>query len=290
MIQSKKYFSYLILGIFLFSEGCTNKSQYRTRSADGVKISFETNGNGQPSIVFIHGWANNASIWEEQIQYFSKKYQAVAVDLAGFGNSGNDRKEWTMSSFGDDVVAVIDHLNLKQVVLVGFSMGGPVVIEAANKISERVIGLVLVDNLQDVDMKYPPESYHYLDSVMMDLVTFPAPEKLEGIFYNKNPEATFKRIVEMLQGGPRTGWRESLHENIRWNNEDCDVALKKLQRPVLAINSDQQPTNIDAFRKYVPSFQAMIIPDTGHVIFWDNPDEFSRLLEESIQNFVENVE
>jgi len=290
MIQLKKYFGYLILGIFLFSEGCVNKSQPLATSTDGVKISFETKGKGQPSIVFIHGWANNASIWEEQVHHFSKKYQVVAVDLAGFGNSGNDRKEWTMSSYGDDVIAVIDHLDLKQVVLVGFSMGGPVVIEAANKIPERVLGLVLVDNLQDVDMKYPPESYHYLDSVMMDLVTSPVPEKLEGIFYKKNPEATFKRIVEMLQGGPRTGWRASLNENIRWNNEDRAASLSKITMPVVAINSDQQPTNIEAFRKYVPSFEAMIIPDTGHVIFWDKPDEFSRLLEESIQNFVKNVE
>jgi len=283
----KQYVSYFIIVILVFY-GCRNKMENIAISSDGVKISFDNKGQGQPAVIFIHGWANKRSIWNEQIEYFAKKYQVVAVDLAGFGTSGNGRIKWTMSAFGDDVIAVIDDLNLKQVVLVGFSLGGPVAIEAANKIPGKVAGVVLVDNLQDVEMKYLPESFDYLDSVMMDLVTYPTPEKIEGIFYKKNPDASFKRVVKMLQGGPGKGWRESLHENIRWNNEDRDIALRKLRVPVIAINSDREPTNVQAFRNFVPSFEVMIISETGHLIFWDNADEFNRLLEESIQRFVKN--
>jgi pimeloyl-ACP methyl ester carboxylesterase len=47
-----------------------------------------------------------------------------------------------------------------------------------------------------------------------------------------------------------------------------------------------KPTNVENFRKYAPSFQAKIIPGVGHLVFWDNPEEFNRLLEESIQEFI----
>jgi pimeloyl-ACP methyl ester carboxylesterase len=47
-----------------------------------------------------------------------------------------------------------------------------------------------------------------------------------------------------------------------------------------------EPTNVEAFKKYVPSFQVKIIPDVAHLVMWDNPEEFNRLLEESIQEFI----
>jgi pimeloyl-ACP methyl ester carboxylesterase len=86
----------------------------------------------------------------------------------------------------------------------------------------------------------------------------------------------------------RTGYRESLDSYFKWINEDCMQTLKLIKAPVIAINSDSEPTNIDAFRKHVPSFKAKIIPGVGHVVFWDAPDEFNKLLEESIQDFIAN--
>ena len=56
--------------------------------------------------------------------------------------------------------------------------------------------------------------------------------------------------------------------------------------PVVSINSDIEPTNVEAFRKYVPTYKARIITGVGHVLMWDAPEEFNRLLEESIQEFV----
>jgi pimeloyl-ACP methyl ester carboxylesterase len=59
-----------------------------------------------------------------------------------------------------------------------------------------------------------------------------------------------------------------------------------IQAPVISINSDHTPTNVEGFLKYVPAFKVKIIPDVGHVVMWDAPEEFNRLLEESIQEFV----
>jgi len=59
-----------------------------------------------------------------------------------------------------------------------------------------------------------------------------------------------------------------------------------MHAPVISINAAQTPTKIEAFKKYVPSYKAKIIEDSGHVVMWDAPDEFNRLLEESIHEFI----
>ncbi len=285
MKRKNLFLGYCVIALILFSYGCTNKPGNVAISSDGVKISFDKQGEGEPTLVFVHGWSNNRSIWNAQVSHFSKTYKVITVDLPGFGESGNNRQTWTMASFGEDVATVINKLDLDQVVLVGFSMGAPVVIETAKRVPDHITGLVLVDELHNVEMQYSPEVISYMDSVFMDAVTAPTIEKMKP-FVKRNIEASFERILSMLNGVPKEGWRESLNDMFRWENEDCIESLKKTQAPIISINSDQEPTNVEAFRKYVPSFKVKIIPDVGHLVMWDAPEEFNRLLEESIQEFI----
>jgi pimeloyl-ACP methyl ester carboxylesterase len=221
------------------------------------------------------------------VSHFSEEYQVIAVDLPGFGKSGNNRSEWTMTTYGKDISALIQQLDLKKVVLVGFSLGGPVVIEAAAEVKERIIGVVLVDALQDVDQKIPPHMVPHIDSMMMDLINNPTKKKLvENGFIKKDLDSAFHRLSSLLEGASHIGWRESLASSIKWRNEYCVNAIKDIKAPTIAINSDLQPTNVEAFKRYVPSFQAKIINDVGHLLMWDDSEGFNRVLEESIQEFI----
>jgi len=256
-------------------------------SADGVSIAYEVRGKGKPALVFVHGWGNNRSFWDTQVAHFSQKYTIVTIDLAGFGDSGTNREKWTMESFGDDVVAVLDKLNLKNVILIGFSMGGPVVIEASERIPEYIIGLVLVDTLQNIETIYSQEDISNIYKYFMGMVTEPSFEKLEPLF-KKNKDELIERLISITKEDvSRVGWSESLRDIFRWSNEECIKSLQKIQAPVISINSDQEPTNVEAFKKHVPSFEAKIIPGVGHVVFWEAPDEFNRLLEEAVQEFIQ---
>jgi len=66
-------------------------------SADGISIAYEVRGEGELALVFIHGWCCDRSYWNEQLPHFSQKYKVVAIDLAGHGESGLNRKEYTMA-------------------------------------------------------------------------------------------------------------------------------------------------------------------------------------------------
>jgi pimeloyl-ACP methyl ester carboxylesterase len=286
MKQVNATFYCSVLIILTGCMACKPEADNIAISSDGVNISFSSNGKGKPAIIFVPGWTNPKSIWDGQVDHFSKKYQAVAIDLAGTGASGDDRSDWTMKAFGHDVVSVINKLKLDKVVLVGFSMGTAVVIEAANLIPDKVIGVVLVDDLKDPDARYPPEMLVVMDSLMMDLVTNMTNEKLVDLgFYKHNPDSSFRRIESMYEGVSQTGWEESLQGYFKWVNEDITGALRQLKVPVTAIYSDLEPTNIEASKKYIPGFQAKIMTGVGHLLFWDKPEEFNRLLEESIQEF-----
>lgn len=275
-----------ILLVTVFTD-CSKAPVTNIESFDGISVSFDNLGKGESTIIFIHGWSNTRSIWEEQITHFSQNYQVIAVDLPGFGESGNTRDNWTMENFGKDISAIIKQLKLDDVVLVGFSMGAPVAIETARQMPDNVEGVVLVDNLQQIEMQIPPPMAHFVDSLMMDLVTKPTQEKLlGGGFFKHNIEASTKRVLEFLDGASHVGWQESLQGYMNWINESCVKSVETVKAPIVAINSDLQPTNAEAFRKYAPTFKAKIVKDVGHLIMWDNTAEFNRLLEESIQEFV----
>ena len=199
----------LLVFSLMLAPGCAGAPENAVTASDGVQIAFDVRGAGEPTIVLVHGWSNDHTIWDAQIAHFSQHHQVIALDLPGFGESDGDRTDWSMARFGDDVFRVVDALGPQRVVLVGFSMGGPVVVEAARRMPDRVAGIVLVESMKDVDVKLPEVAMHARDSVFMDVVNHPTLEKT-GYFFRKNREASFQRVLDMVEGGPRPGWRESL--------------------------------------------------------------------------------
>ena len=124
-------------------------------SPDGIPIRYDAAGKGDPALVFVHCGGCERGFWDGQVAQFAAKHRVVALDLAGYGQSGVGRKDWTMPAFGQDVVSVVEALDLKRVVLIGHSLGGPAVLEAARRMPGRVAGLVLVDTLVDFEQKRP---------------------------------------------------------------------------------------------------------------------------------------
>jgi pimeloyl-ACP methyl ester carboxylesterase len=123
------------------------------RAADGLPIAYDARGNGQTALVFVHCWACDRTIWDRQLAAFKHDYRVVALDLGGHGASGRDRKSWTIPVLAGDVRAVIEHLKLTRVVVVGHSMGGPVALETARLLPSQVIGVVCVDTLHNVELQ-----------------------------------------------------------------------------------------------------------------------------------------
>ena len=110
---------------------------------DGVRVSFRVEGDGKP-LVFIHGWAASSNYWKYQIDHFSKSYKVIAPDLRGHGDSDKPLDaDYSVERMAKDILTIIDKLSLKDVILVGHSLGGLIVLELLRKFRD-ISGITLV--------------------------------------------------------------------------------------------------------------------------------------------------
>jgi pimeloyl-ACP methyl ester carboxylesterase len=258
-------------------------------SADGVPIKYEVRGKGEPALVFVHGWCCDRSYWSAQLPYFARNHLVVAIDLAGHGESGLDRKEWTMGSFGEDIVAVVRKLNLDKIVLIGHSMGGPAVIEAARRLPEGVIGLVVADFLQDFERKYSQEFVDgWIDSLGPDYAASIKKFVAEALFTSRSDAALVERIADDMSSAPQAIGIGAIRAEFAFLN-DLTWIVKEVKAPITCINSDVWPTKAEVNQRYAPGYKAKIMSGVGHFNMMEAPDIFNNLLEETVKEYERNA-
>ncbi len=128
-----------------------------TLSADGIPIANRAEGAGEPAVVFVHCWCGNQGFWKGAVAALKDRHRVVTLDLAGHGASGRGRARYTVEAFAQDVKAVVEKLGLTKVILVGHSMGGPVTLEAARLMPDRVVKLIPIDTFHNVEEVWPEE-------------------------------------------------------------------------------------------------------------------------------------
>src|SRR6185437_15836155 len=107
---------------FAYHKGDTTMTAVMTK--DGAEIYYKDWGTGQP-IVFSHGWPLSSEAWAGQMLFLAEHgYRAIAHDRRGHGRSSQPSSGNDMNTYANDLAAVIDHLDLKNAVLVGHSTGG----------------------------------------------------------------------------------------------------------------------------------------------------------------------
>ena len=141
-------------------------------SSDGIPVRYDVCGTGDPTLVFVHGWSCDRTYWRGQVEPFARRYRVVAIDLAGHGESGVGRVAWTMPAFGEDVLAVIRRPGAGPTILIGHSMGGDVIVEAARQLGDRLLGLIWVDTYGTLDEPLRPQELEtFLTPFREDFVT-----------------------------------------------------------------------------------------------------------------------
>jgi len=115
-----------------------------------TELFFTAKGIGNP-LVFLHGFLESSKIWEPFIDELSKKRQVICIDLPGHGKSGVLNPVHTMELFAEAVRAVLQHLKVKKVSLIGHSMGGYVSLAFCEKFPDLTESLVLLNSTPKPD-------------------------------------------------------------------------------------------------------------------------------------------
>jgi pimeloyl-ACP methyl ester carboxylesterase len=250
------------------------------KAPDGVEVRYEAAGQGEPALVFVHGWSCDRSYWRAQIDHFAASHRVVAVDLGGHGESGLGRKDWTMAAFAGDVRAVVEALGPRTVVLVGHSMGGPVIAEAAQLMPGRVAALVVVDFFNDVDRRFgAKEREGFLAPMRADFPKATEAFVRQEMFAPHSDPKLADRIARDMAAGPPAVAVSAMENLLRY---DQGAALAAAKVPVRLINADKWPTDLEAARRHKPDMGLAVMPAVGHFLMMEAPDEFNRLLARAV--------
>jgi len=259
------------------------------RADDRLSIVCEVRGKGDTAIVFLHGWCGDREYWKHQVDVFADDYVVVAMDQAGHGESGKDRKQSSASGLAGDVAAVVKALGLKRVILVGHSMGGPVALRAAKLLPGVVVGVIGVDTLQNVEFKMPEDvTKKFLEAFETDF-TGTLRAALPGLL-RQNTDPELKKWI--LSRAEAQDQKMALGLMRDLAGLDVKTLLKDAKVPVRCINSGGgfgffTPTAIEINKKYA-DFDAVIIEDVGHYPMLEQPAEFNRKLREVLKEFAAN--
>ncbi|WP_353118914.1 alpha/beta hydrolase [Myroides odoratus] len=115
-----------------------------------IQINYYDSGKGH-ALIFLHGFLENATMWRDYLTYFSTKHRVISIDLLGHGDTGCIGYIHSMEDMADAVHAVITHLKLKRVTLIGHSMGGYVSLAFAELYPDYVKNIILINSTARAD-------------------------------------------------------------------------------------------------------------------------------------------
>jgi len=291
-MHTKRFFACLVL--FVLFCGCAEareKWPLMAPSRDGTPISYEVRGEsaeGEPTLVFVHGWSCDSRYWREQIPYFSEKYRVVLVDLAGHGHSGFGRSNYTMQSFGEDVRAVVDAVGAEKTVLIGHSMGGVVIAEAARLMPDKVSGLIGVDTLEDVEYPLSPEGKEQMLAPFREDFPQGCREFVKAMFYPDTDPALQEWVLRDMAAAPPEVAMSAMEDMLNlYVTGELATMFEEIPLPVIVVNGDLWPANPEANRRHMHSFDVLVLEKGDHFLMMHRGEAFNRALEEAIRRFSE---
>jgi pimeloyl-ACP methyl ester carboxylesterase len=247
-------------------------------SVDGLQIHSTTTGQGQKTVILVHGWTCDETTWTEQVPALAKQYRVVTLDLPGHGKSDSPKDgKFSMDLFARAVEAVRAEVGADHAVIVGHSMGSPVVIRYAQRYPEHTVALVLVDGLMPA-VQNP--NFNAAGGLKRSVaMAGPAGLKnrqamIRGFFSVSTTPAMQTKILDMMMGASEATAVGAMDAT----DDPVTPADWSVKVPTLGIYASRPLASSQAIHAHFPDSEYTQIADTGHFLMIEKPEEFNRLL------------
>ncbi len=279
--------SFLIILLLVHIVSCNNKAnKMKEIKRDNAVINYQVTGKGDTTLLFVHGSYIDQEYWKNQVSFFNQKYKVVTLDLPGHGKSGKDRNQWTFNGFAEDVNTIIKELNLKNVILIGHSMGGDINLIAATSNPSPIIGFISIDYFKNAATPPTDEFQKQEDTIL---------QNLKNDFENTNeqyarmalltPQTSVKissQVVQDYRNAYKPMGIETTKE-IFTSYKTQKELLPLLKLKLYLINVDYLPTDENPLKQYaVNGFEVIHMTGTCHFPMLENPDELNEHLQQTI--------
>lgn len=265
------WLSSLLTAVALAGAAVTT-AQEKYAQLDKNKIHYVSEGKGKDAIVLVHGWGCRLTHWRDQITGLSPRARVIALDLPGHGESDKPEIKYDMDLFAAAIDAVMKDAGVERAVLVGHSMGTPVVRQFYRKYPQKTLALVIVDGgLRPFGTKEQREQFM---------------TPLRGSNYKEAGAQMFTAMTATLSDADKERVKSSA-----WNTpqqvlvsameamaEESLYGPDKINVPVLAILAKSPFWAADTeqfFRSLAPDLEYQMWDGVSHFLFMDKPKEFN---------------
>ena len=264
------------------------------KGKEDVEIFYEDYGSGQP-VILIHGWPLSHKAWEQQVwKIVEEGYRCIAYDRRGFGASSAPWGEYDYSALASDLNAIIEDLDLDNVVIVGFSMGGGEVVRyltdyGADKVAKAALIssiIPLVKKKEDNPDGVPEETLDWIkEALQNDRVGFLKEKFLTGFYnYEDNKDKVSEAQLDYdFSIASHASPRATIETALAWMHTDFRPELKNVTVPTLIVHGDAdatvpQATSADQAAKGIKDNQYEVIKGAPHGLNLTHADELNEIL------------
>ena len=185
-------------------------------------------------------------------------------------------------------MAVVDHLGMDEVILVGHSMGGPVALEAACRMPSRVSGFVGVDTFPDKWVNFQDqERERFLDPFRTDFAQATRTWVSQQLFLPSSEPRLVEQIAADMSAAPPQVGIAAMEAIYEWGKKSCVETLRQLRAPVFMIQAKRNENNLQVMSGFVSSFQSFqvfSVPEVGHFPMLEDVETFNRFLGQIIES------
>ncbi len=257
--------------------GGMHRSTFTTRTArlGDAELAFTDEDSGRP--VVLHGHAYDRSMWDVQVSTLTARgWRVVAPDLRGFGESSVTEGIVYTEELAADVVALLDHLRIKDAVLLGFSMGGQVAMQIAATSGARVRALVLSDTVPHAEDAAGRRRRHATaDRIVRDGMAAYARSVLPTMLCERTVQrlpGVAAEVEAMIRRAPLEGATVAMRG--RAERADFTGTLRAWRRPALVLVGEHDAFDAGAgatMAALLPRGELAVLPDSGHTPALENP-------------------
>jgi pimeloyl-ACP methyl ester carboxylesterase len=284
-----------IVLLLLFIVSC-NKSELTLESVpstyisvDDLKIHFKEYGQGEKTLIFVHGWGCDLNTWKYQFDYFKDKYHLVFIDLPGYGQSDKADIQYTIDLFAKSVLEIINDLDVKKPVLIAHSMGLPVSIEVIKHLKTENAILCNIDGVYFDFPKDSIENKQYTDGLNEFANMFKGEKHKEnvdqfckGFITERTPQDVSDYILStMTKTSEKIGFQsiKSLIDEKYWDKK----IINNQSIAIYAKTADLPPNNENVLRTKFTKLKYIEMDSVNHFLMMEKPQEVNKILEEFIE-------
>jgi pimeloyl-ACP methyl ester carboxylesterase len=248
-----------------------------------IELAYDDVGAGV-SVVLLHGFPFNRTLWREQADALADSYRVVTPDLRGHGETTATSEPATMEEMARDVAALLDELKIERAVLGGLSMGGYVALAFYRLFPRRVRALILADTRAQADTEEAKRgreetAERALSEGMTAIADAMLPKLLAHTTHMKEP-AKVERVREMILTTKPVGAAAALR-GMALRRDQTSLLANIFQPALIIVGSEDQitpPADAETLRREIRGSRLHIIEGAGHVSNVERPQEFNAAL------------